>query len=74
MIYQIIVTKYKPTQSGLILQNNWIEDGLHKQDVVDVLLDKYGMDLRDLQFPQTKKLSPLFEGEKKGFIYHIRVL
>ena len=75
---KLIVTVYKENLSKeLILKNNWTENltGYTRNEVVDRLVEKFKIDLRDIEFPSNKGvLSPIYEGRKGDEVFHVRVL
>ena len=75
---KLIVTVYKENSNKeFILKNNWTENLISytKNEVVDRLVEKFKIDLRDIEFPSNKGvLSPIYEGRKGGNVFHIRII
>ena len=75
---KLIVTVYKENLSKeLILKNNWTENliGYTRNEVVDRLVEKFKIDLIDIEFPSNRGiLSTIYEGRKGDDVFHIRTI
>ena len=75
---KIIVTVYRENlNKELVLKTNWTENltSYTKNEVVDRLVEKFKIDIRDIEFPSNRGiLSPIYEGRKGGDVFHIRII
>ena len=75
---KLIVTVYKENSNKeLILKNNWTENLISytRNEIVDRLVEKFKINLRDIEFSSNKGvLSPIYEGRKGDEVFHVRVL
>ena len=75
---KLIVTVYKENlNKELILKNNWTENLISytRNEIIDRLVEKFKIDLRDIEFPLNKGvLSHIYEGRKGEDVFHIRII
>ena len=73
-MFQLICTSYNKTEQGLVLRNNWIENNLTSDRLIE-LINKWELP-DDFQYPLKRSISNVLCGKMDidNVIIHVRII
>jgi hypothetical protein len=73
-MYQLICTSYNQTENGLVLRNNWTEESITDEKLVE-LINKWQLP-NDFKYPSINSVSKILEGkmELDNVVVHVRII